>query len=156
LQLLVPHALTLVLSEQVEPHLWVPALQVKSQATPLQVEVPLKGGVQATHEVVPQVAMDRFDTQAPLQPCEPLLQLNPQDTPSQVAVALPGGVQAEHEVPQELVEVLDTQAAPQRWKPALQVKSHETPLQVAVPLGGGAQAAQEVEPQEFTEVLARH
>lgn len=112
---LVPQALMLVLSEQAEPQRCVPELQVKSQATPLQVAVPLKGGEQAVHELVPQLEVERFDTQAPLQPCAPVLQLNPQDTPSQVAVEFAGGMQAEHDEPHVAVEVLDTQALPQRW-----------------------------------------
>jgi hypothetical protein len=114
LQLRVPQELTLVSSEQAAPHLCVPVLQVKSQAMPLQVLLPLKGGAQAVQAVVPHEATERFDTHAPLQPCAPVLQLNPQANPSQVAVEFPGGMHAEQLVPHELVEVFETQAAPHR------------------------------------------
>lgn len=65
---LVPQAATLVLSEQTEPQRCEPPLQTKSQATPLQVEVPLNGALQGVHEVAPHELTLRFDTQAPAQP----------------------------------------------------------------------------------------
>ncbi len=48
---LLPQALTLVLSAQVAVQRCVPKAQVKSQAMPLHVEVPLKGGTQGVHEI---------------------------------------------------------------------------------------------------------
>ena len=46
---LLPHALTLVLSEHAAPQRCVPELQVKSHAMPLQVAVPLNGGAHDAH-----------------------------------------------------------------------------------------------------------
>ena len=111
---LLPHELTSVLVAQVALHRCVPVLQVKSQLTPLQVALPLTGGVQGVHELAPHELTERFETHAPLQPCAPVLQVKPHDTPSQLAVEFAGGLHAEQAEPHELVEAFETHALPQR------------------------------------------
>ena len=63
-------------------------------AEPLQVAVPLVGTEQGVHELVPQLAVELFEAQAPLQACVPALHEKPHETPLQVAVEPAGGVHA--------------------------------------------------------------
>lgn len=56
-----PHDVTAVSLSHCLPQACVPVAQVKPQLVPLQVAVPLGGGVQAVHEL-PQELMLVFDT----------------------------------------------------------------------------------------------
>jgi hypothetical protein len=85
--------------------------QVNPHAFPLQVAVPLAGGVQAWQDVAPQLEVLVLLAHALPQVWKPVLQVNPHAVPSQVATPLAGGAQAVHDVvPQLFTLVLETHA----------------------------------------------
>jgi hypothetical protein len=89
-------------------------LQVKPQLVPSQVAVAFAGGEHATHDVVPQLAIDVLLTHAPPQSWKPTLHWMPQFVPSHVAVPFAGTAQLVHDGPHALVDVLMTHAPEHR------------------------------------------
>ncbi len=88
-------------------------LHVNPHDVPLHVALPLDGTGQAVHDVVPQLAVLVFDTQAPLQLWKPELHVKPHDVPLHVALLLAGTGHAVHDEPQLAVLLLLAQALPQ-------------------------------------------
>jgi hypothetical protein len=76
--------------------------QVKPHDVPSQVAVAFEGGVQAVHDVAPQLDVLPFDTHAVPHRWKPALQVKPHLVPSQVAVAFAGGTQGVHDVVPQL------------------------------------------------------
>jgi len=68
--------LSTVVSTQAPLHMVRPRTHVKPQLAPSQVAVAPAGGVHAVHEVVPQLAVEVFDTQLPPHRCWPLGQVH--------------------------------------------------------------------------------
>jgi hypothetical protein len=66
--------------------------QVNPHAVPSQVAVEFAGGVQAVHDVVPQLATALLETHVEPHRWKPELQANPHDVPLHVAVAFAGAV----------------------------------------------------------------
>jgi hypothetical protein len=82
---------------------------------PSQVAEPFVGTAHAVHDVVPQLPIEPFETQAPPHRWNPLLHWNPHVVPSHVAIALAGAVHGVQEVPQLATAVFEAQAFPQAW-----------------------------------------
>jgi hypothetical protein len=102
----VPHPETLVLATHAVPQAWKPLPQVKPHAVPSQVAVELAGGVQAEHDVVPQLATAVLDTQVEPHTWKPELQAKPHVVPLQVAVAFVGAVHGVVQVVPQVIGLL--------------------------------------------------
>ena len=141
--------------------------QVKPHEVPSQVAVAFAGGVQAVHDVAPQLEVLPFETHALPHRWKPALQVKPHLVPSQVGLALAGAAHAVHDVvPQLFVLLFDWHVPEQSCEPGAQTPMHDAvlamhtpahsfipdghipphivPSQVGVPPVGIGQAVQEV------------
>ena len=154
-------------------------MHVKPHDVPSQVAVALAGGMQAVHEVAPQLVTLVLRTQTPLHMWALELQTKPQAVPLQVDVAFAGGVHGTQEVaPHEAALVLDWQVPEQSCEPTAhapmhdaamamhvpaqsfippgQVPPHDVPSQIAVPPPPGVGQAMHDAPQFATPVFCTH
>jgi hypothetical protein len=88
-------------------------LHVNPHELPSHVAVAFAGGVQAVHEVAPQVAVLLLDAQLLPQAWKKALQVKPHIVPLQVATPLAGTAHGVQEAPQVAVLVLMAQLLPQ-------------------------------------------
>jgi hypothetical protein len=153
--------------------------QVNPHDVPSQVAVAFEGGVQAVHDVAPQLEVLPFETHAVPHRWKPDLQVKPHCVPLQVAVAFAGAAQAVHDVvPQLPTPVFGWQVPEQSCEPLGQTPPHEAllamqapaqsfipdghvppqdvPSQVAVPPPVGTGHAVHEAPHPDTLVLATH
>ena len=152
---------------------------MKPHVVPSQVALAFDGGVQAVHDVAPQLDVMPFETHAVPHRWKPLLHVEPHWVPSQVAVAFAGVAQAVHDVvpqlptlvfgwqvPEQSCEplgqtpahdaLLAMHAPAQSFIPDGQVPPHDVPSHVAVPPPVGTGHAVHEVPHPETLVLATH
>lgn len=97
---------------------------MKSHEKPLQVAVPLGGGVQGVHELAPHEFTEVLATHALPHLWKPELQTKSHCWFAQIATEFGGGWHGVQLVPQVAMSLSFLHSLPQRWRPGLQVTSH--------------------------------